>query len=800
MTSFNLFCERESAKRSILKIERSLAALVASMIMINVSPAFAQLEEVVVTARKRAESLQDTPVAVSAFNKAMLEANAIGNVEDLATLVPALNISETGSGVNPLISLRGVSSASALLNASTEQAVSINLDGVQSSNAMALRLGQLDVSQVEVLKGPQALFFGKNSPGGVIAIRTADPTTELYSELRLSYENTEDTTYGHAIVSGPLSDTVGGRIAISYAESGGYLENEYPGVADKNSIYYDEVVARGTLTWFPTSTFDLKTKLTYSNRDGGTPNVMQLRVCDDSPLLGRAIYSDCELNDKISIADPSQDPNFDYTQSVTGLWKDKPSHEYENLISSVEINWDFSERWSLSSLTGYSNFENQRFDNFYQSTVLVLGQDLTDEALSQEFRFTGNYDDWQIMAGAYYDDRTFKGTQELYLEPTGLLRFFAPGKYEIESNSLSFFVEVSHSFNEQWELSVGGRYTEEEKKYKARWLGDGIAFKAEAAGQPFLVENPDTDYNNFSPEVTLSYFPTADMMFYASYREGFKAGGFDGALINAAQPGPDYILDPVKNDFSEEKVGGFELGAKTDWLEGRLRLNAAAFHYQFTDRQVTSLEIIGGLPMTKTLNAAEATTQGVELEASYIPLSVEGLVLNATFGYLDAKNGDFVAPCSDWQKHVDQTGCDIDLSGDGIPKETQLDGKPLAWSPEYSATLGGTYQLKVGANVGFRLNLYGVWTDEQYALGYGDYDPRNKVDDYWLVNAGVGFHSLDDAWSIEFIGKNITDEVVPTVVGPSAGSQLPLEPQQAASIAPRQLLLQLTIRPHAWMD
>ena len=773
--------------------QRCLVLAVAGVLSLEVTPVLAQsgLEEVIVTARKRVESAQDTPVVLSAFNQETLEANAISSVEDLSTLIPNLSISESSSGVTPLVTLRGVSSGSALLNASTDQAISINIDGVQLSRGMGLRLGQHDIQQMEVLKGPQALFFGKNSPGGIIVIHTADPTDEPFSEFRIGYEEAGETLFGHATVSGPLIDSLGGRLTVSYSDSEGFYDNDYPGVADDQQTFYDEVITRGTLKWDPSDAFTARAKLTYSDRDGGTVNTWQLAECDDTPLLGRAVYSDCDLNDTFSIADPSQDPSFDPSLSATGLWDEKPSHEFDSILTSVDFSWEISERWTLDGVTGYYNIENKRFDNFYHASVLALGQDLEDESISQELRLSGDYEDLTVTVGGYVDDRSFESTNEIYLEITGIPNFIAPSKTDTDSDSWSIFTQASYAIGNEWEVSVGGRYTSENISYKGRWLGDGVALKSGVVGQSFVVENPNSSYDNFSPEITVSYRPTDDVLLFASYKEGFKAGGYDGAATDAgASNSPAYLLVPGQNDFNEEQVDGFELSAKTEWLDNRLRVNGTAYYYEYSDLQITSVDIQDSLFTARTLNAGESTSQGVELEATYLPENLEGLILTATANYLKAEWDEALVPCSDWQEVVDATGCDI-----GGTQLTQLEGITTSWSPEYGFSAGAVYDTAITSNLGIRLNVLGVWTDKQDGLGYGDYDPRAYVQDYWMLNAGISLYQLDDTWTVDLIGRNLLDEDIATVFGPSAGSQLPLEPLQAGRSAPRQILLQFTYRP-----
>ena len=752
------------------------------------------LEEIVVTARRREESLQDVPVVVTAFDRSTLEAYGISTIEDLSMLVPTLNVVESGSALSPFISSRGISSTASAVNGSTDQSVSLNIDGVPFSSGQAYRFAQLDVQQVEFLKGPQALFFGKNSPAGIIALRTADPTDELYTEFRVSWETESEGYYGHAIVSGPLSDTVGGRLAISYKDAGdGFFENDYPGVQNDKGLQYDETLARGTLTWVATDTLNLRAKLAYADRVGKNPYAGQLLACDETPLLGNAVYSDCELNDSYVMADLIQG-GMDPADSQTGLWRAKPYHNYETGLASVELNWELSDIWSLSSVTSFYSQDITVSANANLAGFGGFGRETLDETWTQELRIVGEFDNFNLMAGVFLDDRTWEETTEFYTDAVpGVSNFLAPVNYSWKGDTVSAFAQFGYDFNEKWSISLGTRYTEEEKEFTGKWVGNAaFGDKADVLGQPMSVEESNIGYDDLSSEATLSYSPAEHINMFASYKEGFKSGGYVLSFLDAGGLSPLYLPElPAANDYDEETVDGFEVGIKSNWLNNRLKLNAAAYSYEYQNVQSATIITTGFFSELIIENAAEAENKGLELEFTY--LASEALTLFGSVEYLDATWGDYVTTCLSWQLVVDPSGCNIDTTGDGISDSTNRKGLDLMFSPEWSTTLGFNFVHTFNSGLGVMLNTYAAWKDDH--TGGGVDDPRMDIDSYWLVNASLGLFASNNAWSLDLIVKNVFDETFPSTNGiQGVGAQEPLVPLVGVRGQPRQYLLQFTYR------
>lgn len=773
-------------------------AIASCFLATDTSIAFAaQLEEVVVTARKREESLQDTPVVVKVLSDETLKAFNINNFDNLASLEPTLLIDgESGGPANPIIQLRGIQSGS--INTFNDQAVSINIDGVQFSNSQVLRAGQFDLERIQVLKGPQPLFFGKNSTGGIIAIETAGPTDELFTEISLGYAIEAETTDITGIIAGPLSDSVGGRLAVNYLDTEGYYENEYPGVADKSNGNYDQLMARGTLE-FDFDDLFITFKTTYSNREGGGTSFTQTFGCEDTPeTASRLPFEDCELNETSSRADPGQSPFWNRSDSPF-YRSDTPEHEYEMMFSSLELEYDFNDNWTLNSVTGYNSMDNYQFETlfpgaatpFFLPAFFVAHRETEFKTLSQEFRFTGIYDTARYTVGVFVDDRSIDllQVQNFFAQMPAFTR-------NLDSEAISIFAQAEFDLTDQWTFSLGGRYIEETKTLKGANISAGI-FALNPVTGPFAVpagphQNPtnELEEENFSPEVTLSYQPTDDYLLYATYKEAFKSGSFEtDTVVGVLSVAP---FAPREVSFRPETVEGFELGTKMQFLDDTLRVNLAAFDYEYEDLQLLAYD-----PETvsnRTVNAGTSTVQGLEADITYLT-PLDGLLLTASLARIEANYDDYIGQCNPDQLQGFQAGCTIDEDGDGEAESQVRDGDPLRGAADWNLNFGINYDISISDSLRFRSNLNAAWTDEYFADE--DNNSRFIQDAAWNVGLNLGLYAEDESWAVDLIGSNITDEVILNATGPSPviGVSDGRDPYFGTRNNPREVMLRFTIRP-----
>lgn len=711
------------------------------------------LEEIVVTARKRDESIQDTPVVITAFTGEQLDSYGVTGFSEVAQMTPGLVIGDVSTQTGGTINLRGVGAGAS--NPTADQAVSINVDGVQVSQGNILRLAQMDLQQVEILKGPQALFFGKNSTAGVISFLSRDPSLqETEFSIEPAYEFEGEQSSVAFVASGPLSETFGARLFVNASKSEGYYNNISPGIPGFGSQPspdtgpdQEEIMGRLSLLYeSPNDDFAAKFKYTYNkiDRDNGVVWSSQKSLCplgfpqiSATALSGGAlpVVDNCKIDKDYVSASAlpdliALDPDFEQ----------QPYFDSEQGLGSLELNWSVSEDLEITSVTGYYDIDEEYYDNFTASDAAVLfaASDLSNKQFTQEFRLTSNYDGrFNYMLGAFYQDAEFNITIPVALDlvvPAPTL--IADAFYEQDTEAYSFFAQVMFDITESWNLSVGARYTNEEKTL------DGTTF-----GMPVNFAVMKIDDDDVSPEATLKYQMSEDSMVFLSYRQAWIAGGFN---TTATQPvGPD-----VDISYDSASVDGYELGYKSTLADGGLLLDFAAYWYEYEELQLTAFDA-DTLSLT-TRNAAEATVQGIDASATWLPLS--GLTLSAAVAYTDAEYDDYIAGCYTGQSIA--AGCNLQPDDSGAFTSQDLSGATLVRAPEWSLSLNSRYDFA----------LFGGWrstisANANYSDSYNgtiEEDPRAVQDSYWWVNASAIAYSEDGNWQFSLIGRNLTDELVST--------------------------------------
>ena len=742
------------------------------------------IEEVVVTARKREESLQETPLAVSVLTSAVIESQRVEGIRDLGVIVPGLITTETTSSTAGLVFLRGIGSGS--LTPLIDQAVSVNIDGVGISSASLMNAGMFDLERIEVLRGPQALFFGKNSPGGVIALHTKDPTDEFEFELTAMYETEGEEPIVRAVISGPLGDTLRGRLSVGWSDADNSrfdahnLDVFVPGPAGPVQLAHatprhpqqtEKIYAMGTLVWEPTDNFSATLKYAHleDNQDGHTIFNFQRTQCGQGapqvffPVPG---VDNCKMDGNVIAGGISPlltaaDPNHPGYQGL-GF------HDNEEAFMSLEINYDLSDTLTLTSVTGYYDQSDERIaESSFQAAVGLLNSSAYEkEQWSQELRLRSNYDGaFNFTVGAFFEDRDIEAQNAVTLGsniaglpvsvfglfPIAIGQQFTPQ----ESTAWSVFAQIDWELNEQWKLSFGGRYSHEEKESVFEVNHFAVAPDGGPKVNIPLLE-PKPDWNNFSPEVTVSYQMNDDVMFFASYKTGFKSGGFDAAW----KPGEllrTYGVTgvPYDNIYDEEEVDGFEVGMKSTLADGTLRFNATLYRYEYDGLQLTKLQFSeGGVPSVRVQNAASATVEGLELETLWVT-PVDGLTLTANLAFSNAEYDDFVTDCFTGQSIA--AGCTLNPGANGSFTGADMSGEPLSNAPDVSATLAADYLVSVSDYWNLAFNVTASFKD--------DYNPTTQFfpkiwwqDSYWVTNASVSLYSSNNTWEFFFRGLNLGNE------------------------------------------
>lgn len=757
-----------------------LALTVLALAIAPVHQAMAQLtlEEIVVTAQKREQSLQDVPIAVAAMSGDKINDTGITNLEELTLYIPNVNINQGGAQSNVFI--RGVGSGT---NAGFEQSVGMYIDGIYSGRAQLASVPlTLDLERVEVLKGPQGILFGKNTIGGAINITSARPSHELEAYAEALYAPDDGEQLYTGVVSGGLTDTLAGRLAVRYEGMDGWWENK---TLDEEGPDKDNLFIRGSLLW---------------------------DVADNIEILVKYEHGDFDVSNKPAVVYQSDQPsNFQGGQPFPVLSeRDKGAFDVSETdktktdVLAMTLNWDL-EFATFTSITGYATYDTERNQNSDYNNTATLTRTLDEayEQFSQELRLVspgGETLDW--IVGAYYQrseldvsrvntDLDFALAGDLSVAALVLLddvRF--PSVFDQESDSWAVFAQGTWNVTDTVHLGLGLRYNEEDKDLDKITYPHALGVRAATSGPAadFIVHadpatgmlisdlrsHSFTDLERSEDKVTWSanvqWDATDNSMLYASVSTGFKGGGYDEAYSGAGpivrtgnfitgEPDGGFIETGINSSVLEvapETVLAYEIGAKMTLADGAANLNVAVFRMEYENLQVSSL--VGD--SFRVGNAGEAVSQGVEVDGRW--LLAEGFTLGGAVAYLDATYEDFSgATCTIPQTTdpVSNPGClreDGSNIASGESGGQDLSGETLLFAPDWSANLNAEWIIPLTAGLELRINADVNYTDVFYSAL--DLDPSTKHDSAVKVNARVALASVDDVWSVALLGKNLTDE------------------------------------------
>lgn len=740
--------------------------------------------EIIVTARQRKETLIEAPVAVSAIDAQTLSRFGATDTRDLAKLAPSLTIDRSSSGGGGVIALRGIGTSPS--NAGFDQAVSINVDGIQTGRSRIMELGMLDLAQVEVMKGPQALFFGKNSPAGVINITSASPTRTFEGYARVGYEFVGDEALVEGAVSGPLSNAFSARVAVRYRHLDGWLRNNagqltsspfagpnnLPQAPKTSRPGDEEFIGRVSLAFEPEgSDFNATLKVAGMVRNDDGPSAgQQLANCGGYttptvvyagiPTVAVDPYGDCKLDRNYS--------NGALPNGYADNWpiaKQDPYTKTKMLLSSLTANYDF-ENLTLTSVTGYFVSNSKYFDN-YDATVYMAYDAAEQEkfkSFSQEFRLLSSFDSpVNFMLGAYYQHSKHDFFNAALIAPLPVDA--ATGKYhtwekpgDTKGNTYSVFGQLIWKIVPELELAGGVRYTHETKDSSIvnTYVHPPLSGTVLATqGQVFTDKFKDS---NYSPEATLSWRPTSDLTTYVAYKTGYKSGGF-GISTNLI---PATITsDSIR--FKSEKIKGFEGGIKARLMDRALTVTSSIFSYKYSNLQVNSFD--ASTTSFIITNAAEARVKGVEFD--FNARANDWLSFNGGIAYNRARFLDYLSQC--WGGQTAALGCNVD-NGNGTFSQ-QRSGQALARAPEWTATAGFNADIPAGDDFVVGLSGNTRFSDSYFALENGN--PAGVQDSFWLFDASVRLKRSDERWEVALIGRNLTNEYYTSYMAEKPGAPAP---------------------------
>ncbi|WP_162290981.1 TonB-dependent receptor [Erythrobacter colymbi] len=753
---------------------------------------------IVVQARRQNETLQEVPVTVTAIGGETLQRYSIDQVADFTSRVPTLNVQVGGSGSGGQLSLRGVGSSN--ISAAFDSAVAFEYDGVVVSTMRMVQAGFFDVEQVDVLRGPQSLFFGKSATAGVLSLRSANPTSSWEVGMRANYEFEEKGYLLSGYISGPVTDTLGIRLAAQFNDIDEFqlLQPGTPAVNQKRGL--TDFIGRLTLDWNPSDRFKANFKLQYTkNENDGAIGTAEINCgangrADSIYLLQGGLQIpagyDCNVGDQryfLPDAAPQLAPGVPGNSPAAGR-NGVPFGNTEIWFGRLQFDLDLSDTLTLTSVSGILNMDAIDFDCYSyggrfpgpNGTFIPGGAGCSDpinklEQYSQELRLASDFDGpINFMLGAFYEDRTFtfdtaqQGVNISFAGADPTLPLVGGGvargtgftydwdkTHLTKTEALSFFGSVQFDITEQLELSGGLRWTDEKKvqtisvPYVHNLLayvpaGGGLFRPSPAFLQSGYFSGPiNFADDNFSPEVTLRYQANDDLNFFASFKTGFKSGGID----NSALPSNSLSTAARTGDFSslifksEEAIGG-EIGMKSQWSNRDITFNATAYQYVFKDLQVQNFN--ASTVQFITSNAGELTTEGVDIETSW-RTPVDGLRLAANLSYLDAKyTAPFLQPGG--------AGGTVDLNGRRGSQAPTWAGNIAA---DWTIPLSDSLELFLSGNAAYN---DGYITDE---ASLNDYVQPS----FWLLDANVSIGHPDGNWKLSLIAQNLTDEIFTITTG-----------------------------------
>lgn len=680
------------------------------------------LEEVVVTARKREESIYDVPLSVSAFGADQLEALKVRDLTNLAVGLPNVAMDEVGTTRGTAnFSIRGLGVNSSI--PSIDPTVGVFVDGVYMGLNNGIIFDMFDVESVEVLRGPQGILFGRNVTGGAVLINTKKPTEEFEASFRAAVDGGGDgglNYFAMASVSGPLGENVGGKLSVYTNQDEGYFENSFDG---KNFGEADTLLIRPVISWSPTDSLELIFRYEYLETDGEGPAAQ-------SHTDGRGV--------------PGQIVNFDrngFDFSVDEAGFQETEAHFFSMQGDLDV--AFGEG-TVTYILGRRTYEAESLSDIDATPAFLFHAPafIDDTQWSHELRYNGQFGDANVTFGGYYFEKELE-YHERRLILGGALQQDGGGEYDVETTGI--FLSVDYDISDLLTLTVGGRQTWEEKEANIASLIFNVNNECNVTfgNCPFDFID-DEDWSNFSPKIGLNYAVTDSTNVYGHWTKGFRSGGYNlrntsGDVVNNG-PGP----------FDEEEVDNFELGFRSN-LGSRGRISGAIFYNEIQDmqREVNLPDPISGVVQI-IKNTADAEIFGIEFDGTFA--LTDSLVLMTSIGWLDADYAEVA----------------FDLNGDGVVNGADEDLE-LPRAAEWTYSIGLNYDVEIGSwgNMAARVNFAhrdeSAYTDNN--LGF--------INEQDILDAGLDFYSNDGRWVYSLYGRNLTDEVkhggdtqLPATLGP----------------------------------
>ncbi|MCO1335037.1 TonB-dependent receptor [Microbulbifer sp. OS29] len=700
----------------------------------GVSPSFAAegavgtlMEEVQVTARKRADAelLQDVPVAATAYSGDQLEALQTRDLQSLSFKMPNVQLEDVGTVKNTAnFTVRGLGVNSSI--PSIDPTVGVFVDGMYLGVNAGVVTDLFDLEGIEVLRGPQGLLFGRNVTGGAVVVKTARPSEEFSSRFKFSTTDNLDMVAAGSI-NGAISDTVNGRLTVYYNDDRGWFENVATG--NDNAGASDSWFVRPSFSIQLNETSELIVRMEHGRMDSDGV-VAQNRGNEAYVIPVGDTYigypSATQIAEAMGILDwDNSEDSFEVAQDEEGYQKD----EWSQIITEFNKDIEFGDG-TITNILAWREYEARGLGDIDSLPIVGFHADSAVEQsqLSNELRYAGRFGRTALTTGAYWFSQDVSYLENRLLAG-GLIDWTGGG--EQDHSTYGVFAQADIDLNEAWVLTLGGRYSSEEKDAKIASIPLNLCTLDGCAAYDF---EDSESWNAFTPKAGLQWTVSDDLQLYTFWTKGFRSGGYN--FRNAGiDPATSMPYTPQATD--QEEQSSFEVGAKVDWLDGRLRTNMAVFHNSIDDmqREENLPDAVTGVAQI-IRNTADATIRGAELEA--MAALSENLLFTFNVGYVDG----------DYDKLLG------DLNGDGVVDSVDL-GLEIPRLAPWTYGIGLVHDLSLGS--------YGTLTsrvnfNHRDEAPYTD-DNEGMLSEVEMLDFSIGFTSDSGQYTVSLFGKNMLDEV-----------------------------------------
>lgn len=661
-----------------------------------------RIEEIIVTAQKREESLQETPISMAAFGADALKMKRIENLEDLYTQVPNMNFTpHPNSASTAQIYIRGIGIIDDQMT--QDPSVGVYMDGVYLARSQGLMLDIADIERIEVLRGPQGTLYGRNTTGGAVNFITKRPS---YEELNFSQSfslGNRDLWESKTSLNAPIGNKAAIKVSFFRSMQDGFVSNEGTGVSDFGSK--DRSAQMVDFLWQMFDSVDVRYVYDQSS-------------IKDSPAYLSVIPGSYHKGHR-----PSKGSPF-----VKGL----RNNDNESKGHALTLTWSVNDNIDLKSISSYRKLNSVNYQDYLTGAVAPLPVFITDYSLdqkqySQEIQIIGSNQtkDLKYIFGLYYFKEDANGFDLITIP---LQNQVVNRKVDIENTAKAIYGQVSYLpsyFDSALEITIGGRWSRDERAAKmsqAYGAVGGVLFPSPAIG------NGDKNFTDFSPSLIISYKLAEEINFYFKYAQGYKTGGFN---IRAS------TIEKFNEGYGNEDLDSYEIGLKSTWLDGRLRVNAAGFISKYDSMQVNTLVDPNNTSVSDILNAGKASISGFEFDI--LSMLTKNISVGLNYGYVDA----------DYDEIKTATGVNIASRFRFI----HVPRNSYSFDINYDAP---------GLGVGdLRANLNYTWQDKQLSNTTINLGGRFGISSYGLINARVaygGIKALSGEFEAAIWGKNLADK------------------------------------------